>query len=68
MFLITFRGRQVSISQEAYRLVWRSDQLSDLIKNILIYVLKMNEGLTGLKQHESELILTEFKFLGELTL
>ena len=29
-------------------------QLSDLIKNILICVLKMNEGLTGLEQHEGE--------------
>ncbi len=25
-----------------------------LIKNILIYVLNMNEGLTGLEQHEGE--------------
>ena len=29
-------------------------QLSDLIKNILICVPKMNEGLTGLEQHEGE--------------
>ena len=29
-------------------------QLSDLIKNILICVLKMNESLTGLEQHEGE--------------
>ncbi len=29
-------------------------QLSDLIKNILICVPKMNEGLTGLEQHEDE--------------
>jgi len=29
-------------------------QLSDLIKNILICVLKMNESLMGLEQHESE--------------
>ncbi len=29
-------------------------KLSDFIKNILICVLKMNEGLTGLKQHEGE--------------
>ncbi len=28
--------------------------LSDFIKNILICVLKMNEGLTGLERHESE--------------
>jgi len=29
-------------------------QLSDFIKNILICVPKMNEGLTGLEQHEGE--------------
>ena len=29
-------------------------QLSDLIKNNLICVPKMNEGLTGLEQHEGE--------------
>ena len=29
-------------------------QLSDLIKNILICVPKMNEGHTGLEQHEGE--------------
>ncbi len=29
-------------------------KLSDFIKNILICVLKMNEGLTGLEQHEGE--------------
>jgi len=29
-------------------------QLSDLIKNILIRVPKMNESLTGLEQHEGE--------------
>jgi len=56
MSLITFRGRQVSIPQEAYGLVLYAGviQLSDLIKNILIRVPKMNEGLTGLKQHEGE--------------
>ncbi len=27
-------------------------KLSDLIRNIFIWVLKMNEGLTGLEQHE----------------
>jgi len=27
---------------------------SDFIKNILICVLKMNEGLTGVEQHEGE--------------
>ncbi len=29
-------------------------ELSDLIKNILICVQKMNEGLTGLERHEGE--------------
>jgi len=41
MSLITFQGRQVSILQEAYGLVWRSDTALD-------------EGLTGLEQHEGE--------------
>ncbi len=29
-------------------------ELLDFIKNILICVLKMNRGLTGLEQHEGE--------------
>ncbi len=29
-------------------------KLSDFIKNILICVPKMNEGLTGLERHEGE--------------
>ncbi len=41
---------------------------SDFIKNILICVQKMNEGLTGLEQHEDEKLMTEFSFLGELSL
>ncbi len=36
-------------------------------KNILICVLKMNEGLTGLEWHEGE-YMTEFSFMGELSL
>ncbi len=32
----------------------RVRKLSEFIKNILIYVRKMNEGLTGLEQHEGE--------------
>ncbi len=32
----------------------RVRQLSECIKNILICVPKMNEGLTGLEQHEGE--------------
>ncbi len=43
-------------------------ELSECIKNILICVLKMNEGLTGLERHEGELLMTEFSFLGELSL
>ncbi len=35
---------------------------------ILICVPKMNKGLTGLEQHESEYLMTEFSLLGELTL
>jgi len=42
--------------------------LSDFIKNILICVLKMNEGLTGVERHEGEYLMTELSFLGELTL
>ncbi len=41
--------------------IWRVRKLSDFIKNILICVLKMNEGLTGLERQE-------FSFLGELSL
>ncbi len=33
---------------------WRFRKLSDFIKKILICVLKMNEGLTGLERHEGE--------------
>ncbi len=32
----------------------RVRELSEFIKNILIYVPKMNGGLTGLEQHEGE--------------
>ncbi len=34
--------------------LWRVRELSDFIKNILIYVPKMNEGLTGLERYEGE--------------
>ncbi len=33
-----------------------------------ICVLKMNEGLTGLKRHEGDKMLTDLEFLGELSL
>jgi len=49
--LLLFLGRPVSIPLEAYGGVI---QLSDLITNILICVLKMNESLTGLEQHAGE--------------
>ncbi len=44
----------------------RIRELSDFIKNILICVPEMNEGLMGLEWHEG--VMTEFSFLGELTL
>ncbi len=34
--------------------LWRVRELSDFIRNILIYVLKMNKGLMGLERHEGE--------------
>ncbi len=34
--------------------LWRDRKLSDLIKNILICVLEMNEGLPGLEEREGE--------------
>jgi len=55
MSLITFCGRQVSISEEAYGPIWRSDpalRFHIYMKNILICALKMNKGLMGLEQHE----------------
>ncbi len=41
---------------------------SDFIKNMLISVPKMNEGLTGLEQHKGEKLMAEFSFWGELNL
>jgi len=41
---------------------------SDFIKNILICVQKMNEGLRLVERHEGEELMTEFSFLGELTI
>jgi len=34
--------------------LWRDRKLSDLIKNILICVLKMNEDLTDVERHEGK--------------
>lgn len=41
------------------------DELSDVIRNILICALKMKEGLADLERHEGEYLLTKFLFLGE---
>ncbi len=46
----------------------RNRELSDFINNIWIGVPKMNEALTGLEQHKGEQLMTEFSFLGELSL
>ncbi len=35
---------------------------------IKIFFLKMNEGLTALERHEGEYLMTEFSFMGELSL
>ncbi len=42
------------LSLDGVMSLWRVRELSDFIKNILICVLKMNEGLTGLERHEGE--------------
>ncbi len=44
--------------------LWRARKLLDFIKNILMCILKMNEGVTGLERHECEYS----HFLGKLTL
>jgi len=48
--LITFRGRHVSIPQEAYGLVWGDPALRFHQK----YLNSCPKGLTGLEQHEGE--------------
>ncbi len=47
MFLCVDRGSILAVYE-------RVRELSELIKNILICVPKMNEGLTGLERHEGE--------------
>ncbi len=42
--------------------------LSGLIKNILICVLKVNQSLKGLNWHEGEQMMTEVSFLAKVTL
>ncbi len=49
--LASFLGRDRGSTLAVYR---RVRELSELIKNILICVPKMNEVLTGLKQHEGD--------------
>ncbi len=44
----------------------RVRKLSNLIKNILICVLKRSEGLTGLEWHEGKKLMTEFSFFDKL--
>jgi len=55
MSLITFQAQQISIPQEAYGLVWRSDPALWFHQKYLVP--KMNEGLTGLEQHEGVTVL-----------
>ncbi len=38
------------------------------VKNILICLLEMKECLTGLEVREGESLMTEFSFMGELSL
>ncbi len=42
--------------------LWRDLEHSDLIKNILICVSEMNEGLTGLERHEGEQLMSRISF------
>ncbi len=46
----------------------RVRELLEFIKNILICVLKINQGLTDLERHEGEELMTEISFLVELSL
>ncbi len=59
MFLDLDHGRTLAVNG-------RVRKLSEFIKNILI--LMMKKGLAGLEQHEGEEFMTEFSFLGELSL
>ncbi len=49
--LATFPGLE---TLQKRRCLCRVREFSDFIKNILICVAKMNEGLTGLERHEGE--------------
>ncbi len=52
--MIMERGITFPMRSDAMKHFKRVRKLSDLIKNILICVLKMNEGLTSLERHEGE--------------
>jgi len=47
----TFLGLEIGYDIAVYRKVRK---LTDFIKNMLVCVLKMNEGLTGVERHEGE--------------
>ncbi len=53
MFLCIDRGNILAV-------YGRVRKLSDFIKNILICVPKMNEGLNGLEQNEGDKLMTAF--------
>ncbi len=44
----------LGLEHGSYVVVYEGSRLLYFIKTILICVLKMNEGLTGLEQHEDE--------------
>ncbi len=52
----------LSLKPGSYIAVCAGSKLLKFIKNTLICVPKMNEGLTGLEQHEGEKWMTEFPF------
>jgi len=54
MSLITFRGQQVSIPQEAYGLVCRSDPALRFHQKYLNLCSEDERRSTGLEQHEGE--------------
>ncbi len=59
----------LELSKGPYLIVYgRVRELLECIKNILISVLKLNEGLTFFERHEGEQLMTQFSFLGELSL
>ncbi len=64
MTLISFQTRKIFIK---FKIFMKSKRY--IYKyNIIICILKMNEGLMGLERHEGESLMTELSFLGELSL